>query len=82
MDSTDSYDLPAPRTPLEASSEQPDWCYDQALKSGDRHYYAYATTVPGTEGDRLRWQLNAVIGELLHWAVHEPGSATPEDEST
>lgn len=83
MDSADNFDLPAPREPFEASSKQPVWCYDQVLKSGDRRHSAYVTTVSDTEGDRLRRQLNAVIGELLHWAVHQPGSAaTPEDETS
>ncbi|WP_410582472.1 hypothetical protein [Amycolatopsis sp. lyj-108] len=82
MDSADNFDLPAPREAFEASSEQPVWCYDQALKSGDRRYSAYVATVSVAKGDRLRRQLNAVVGELLHWAVYQPGPATPEDEST
>ncbi|UUV29877.1 hypothetical protein NQK81_34720 [Amycolatopsis roodepoortensis] len=82
MDSAGNFDLPTPREPFEASFEQPVWCYDQALKSGDRRYSAYVAMVSATEGDRLRRQLNSLIGELLHWAAHQPGSATSEDETS
>ncbi|WP_145926557.1 hypothetical protein [Amycolatopsis orientalis] len=82
MDTADNLDLPAPREPLEASSDQPVWCYHQPLKSGDRRYSGYVTTVSATEGDRLHRRLNALIDELLLWAVHQPDPVTPEDEST
>ncbi|RSN45101.1 hypothetical protein DMC64_19815 [Amycolatopsis sp. WAC 04197] len=82
MNTADNLDLPAPREPLEASSEQPVWCYDQPLKSGDRRYSAYVTTLSATEGDRLHRRLNTLIGELLLWAVHQPDPVTPKDEST
>ncbi|MFC9249770.1 hypothetical protein [Amycolatopsis thailandensis] len=80
MDSADNFDLPSPHEPLDASCEQPLWCYDQALKSGDRRYSAYIATISGNQGDRLRRRLNAAISELLQWAAYQSGPASLEDE--
>ncbi|MGW4132125.1 hypothetical protein [Amycolatopsis japonica] len=59
---------------MDSADDAPTWCYDQRLKSGDRRYSAYVTTVSGIHGDRLRRRLNAAISELLQWAAH------PEDD--
>ena len=75
-----SGDSAAVPEPTEDPCDEHVWCYDQPLKSGDRHYSAYITTVSDTEGDRLRGRLNAAISELLRWAAYESSLPSPKDE--
>jgi hypothetical protein len=53
-------------------SDQPVWWYDQKRKrGGDRRYSGYVNHIHGAEGERLRGEFAAVIGELLDWAAQQ-----------
>lgn len=56
----------------QTSSDQPIWWYDQKRKrGGDRRYSGHVNHVHGAEGERLRGEFAAVIGDLLEWAAQQ-----------
>ncbi|WP_139320805.1 hypothetical protein [Saccharomonospora sp. CUA-673] len=86
-DDHDRVVIPLPRKAPEDDVENlpkiaPDqdvWWYDQKQKrGGDRRFSGHINRVGGTEGERLRGELAAVIRDLLHWAAEQQS----RDEST
>jgi hypothetical protein len=59
-----------------------EWCYHQKTKRGqNRCYHGHIRRVGGTEGQRLRGELAAVLRELLEWAVdNQDKSINPRDK--
>ena len=75
---------PAPDDNIEnlptIDSDQPVWLYEKEFKrNADRRFIGHVTQVSGTEGDRLRDDLTAVIRDLLDWAAIQSQSQSPED---
>ncbi|GAA0528849.1 hypothetical protein [Saccharopolyspora erythraea] len=63
------------------SCDQAVWWYDQELQRGDtRRFSGYVNAIGGTEGDRLREELVAVIRDLLEWATCRRGSSENPSE--
>jgi hypothetical protein len=56
---------------LQTDSDQQVWWYDQKRKRGDRRYSGHVNHIHGAEGERLRGEFAAVIGELLDWAAQQ-----------
>jgi hypothetical protein len=84
----DAVVIPLPRTAPDddieslppTGSDQAVWRYYQGRKRGaNRSFSGHATSVGGAEGERLRGELAAVIGELLDWAARQSHNESIED---
>jgi hypothetical protein len=77
------FPIPSPRPAVddyiknlpEIDSDNPAWSYDQPRKRGNnRHYRGHVDRIGGTEGDRLRGDLAAIVRDLLDWAARQTAS--------
>lgn len=55
---------------LNTPPEQVSWTYTGSSERGRAlHFSGHVTYLGGAEGERLRGELSAVMGDLLRWAV-------------
>jgi hypothetical protein len=78
---------PAPDDHIEnlpdIGSDNPVWQYDQPRKRGNnRCYTGHVDRIGGTEGDRLRGDLAAIISDLLDWAKQQTESDAESTSNT
>ncbi|WP_155984740.1 hypothetical protein [Saccharomonospora piscinae] len=51
------------------------WYYEQPCRGGRRHFTGNVFYVGGSEGQRLRTELAAIVGDLLRWTCQQQAAS-------